>query len=104
MTRTRGLPGYGWLLSRLYGYQRASQAIRRAGHFSTSIFAVDNNGDLAGAANGQGFVSIAGTVTMFCGSGASSTRADGLNDSGLIVGRNFQPGSTTNFNGFKGMK
>jgi probable HAF family extracellular repeat protein len=59
------------------------------GVFSTSIFGVDNNGDFAGAAGAQGFVSIGGTVTLFYGSGTDLTYALGINDSGVAVGQYF---------------
>ena len=59
------------------------------GNFSTSLFGIDNNGDLAGAADGYGFVSIGGTVTTFYGSGTDLTYAYGINDSGEAVGQYF---------------
>ncbi len=59
------------------------------GHFDTDLFGIDNNGDLAGAADDQGFVSIGGTVTMFYGSGTDLTYAYGINDSGVAVGQYF---------------
>jgi len=63
------------------------------GHFSTSLFGIDNNGDLAGSAGDQGFVSINGTVTMFYGSGTDLTYAYGINDSQVAVGQYFDSGN-----------
>jgi len=68
------------------------------GHFSTSLFGIDNNGDLAGSANGQGFVRIAGVITMFYGSGTDLTYTYGINDSGVAVGQYFD--SNNNSHGY----
>jgi hypothetical protein len=43
------------------------------GHFSTSLFGIDNNGDLAGAADGYGFVSIGGMIRTFYSSGTDTS-------------------------------
>lgn len=59
------------------------------GHFDTSLFGIDDDGDLVGAADGQGFVSIGGTVTIFYGSGTDLTYAYGINDSKVAVGEYF---------------
>ncbi|HEV2381515.1 MAG TPA: hypothetical protein VG206_17180 [Terriglobia bacterium] len=64
------------------------------GNFSTSIFAVNNNGDTAGAAGGgtlgsanEGWVNIAGTVTTFYGSGTDNTYAFSINSTDEFVGQ-----------------
>jgi hypothetical protein len=63
------------------------------GTASTSIFAVNNNGDFGGASAvagpNEGFVSIGGVVSLFSGSGTDSTLVLGLNKSGESVGQYF---------------
>ncbi|HEV2175896.1 MAG TPA: hypothetical protein VGW33_01625 [Terriglobia bacterium] len=68
------------------------------GKFSTSLYDIDNNGDLAGSANGQGFVSIGGVVTMFNGSGTDLTTTFAINDSHVAVGQYLD--SSGNSHGF----
>jgi hypothetical protein len=43
-----------------------------------------------------------GSYYIFDDAAGSQARADGINDTNLIVGRMLQPGSTTNYYGFKG--
>ena len=72
------------------------------GVVSTSIFAVNNNGDFAGAAGfggpNQGFINIGGVVTEFYGSGTDNTFALGINNSDEVVGQYFD--SSNNSHGF----
>ena len=72
-----------------HGFTDVGDAPGGLGYCSTDLFGIDNNGDLAGSANGQGFVSIGGTVTMFYGSGTDLTYAHGINDSDEAVGQYF---------------
>jgi probable HAF family extracellular repeat protein len=69
---------------------------------STSIFAVNNNGDFVGAAGSggpnQGFVDIGGTVTEFYGADTDNTFVLGINDSDQSVGQYYD--SSSNSHGF----
>lgn len=77
------------------------------GNFSTSIFAVTNDGDTAGAAGGgtlgannEGWVNISGTVTTFYGSGTDNTFVLGINGSDEFVGQYYDSGNLSH--GFSG--
>jgi len=72
------------------------------GTASTSIFAVNANGDFAGATGAggpnEGFINIGGTVTNFYGSGTDNTFVLGLNKNGQAVGQYYD--SSNNSHGF----
>lgn len=69
------------------------------GVVSTSIFGLNNNGDLAGAAGvggpNQGFVAIAGTVTEFYAKDTDDTYANAINNSDVAVGQYYDSSSNT---------
>jgi hypothetical protein len=72
-----------------------AHSINKSGNIVFSWFDYYGN-DHAATLNG-------GSYYIFDDSSGTSARADGINDSNLMVGRFLQPGSTTNFDGFKGV-
>lgn len=75
---------------------------------SLNVHGINKNGDIVyswydGNGNVHGGLFSSGSFYLLDEPAGSSTRADGINDSGLIVGR-YLPAGSTQFKGFKGQK